>query len=320
MRPVVGLGAVLVAQRRARAVPGLADAEPDLVADLGEDVVGGGSRGDRGGGDRVDQVVRVTSKPVRQVLARSRRPAGSRASRLAVVGAAHGDSSSARTRARGDARAGRARRARRSARARRASIAAAAAAGLAEAEVGAFARAEPVLPEAILERIGVEAHAPAWPGTRAARAGPAAAAGGRNRRRRQRRHAPAPASDRRPKASHGRRSDASRHREPCDGPPRSPRQRPSAQSAPLTDRRPAPRSLECAPWPTDTATSSSTSRPSPTASCATRPSCRRAGRVERPFPPLYACRPIVLGVMWLDADLAVQAHRHHRRGARTRPA
>src|SRR5579872_4963246 len=25
--------------------------------------------------------------------------------------------------------------------------------------------------------------------------------------------------------------------------------------------------------------------------------------MERPFPPLYACRPIVLGVMWLDADL-----------------
>jgi predicted PolB exonuclease-like 3'-5' exonuclease len=28
--------------------------------------------------------------------------------------------------------------------------------------------------------------------------------------------------------------------------------------------------------------------------------------VERPFPPLYACRPIVLGVMWLDEDLAVK--------------
>jgi predicted PolB exonuclease-like 3'-5' exonuclease len=26
--------------------------------------------------------------------------------------------------------------------------------------------------------------------------------------------------------------------------------------------------------------------------------------VERAFPPLYACRPIVLGVMWLDQDLA----------------
>jgi 3'-5' exonuclease len=25
--------------------------------------------------------------------------------------------------------------------------------------------------------------------------------------------------------------------------------------------------------------------------------------MERPFPPLYACRPIVLGVIWLDADL-----------------
>ena len=25
---------------------------------------------------------------------------------------------------------------------------------------------------------------------------------------------------------------------------------------------------------------------------------------ERPFPPLYACRPVVLGVMWLDADLS----------------
>jgi 3'-5' exonuclease len=27
---------------------------------------------------------------------------------------------------------------------------------------------------------------------------------------------------------------------------------------------------------------------------------------ERPFPPLYACRPIVLGVMWLDQDLSVK--------------
>jgi len=29
-----------------------------------------------------------------------------------------------------------------------------------------------------------------------------------------------------------------------------------------------------------------------------------AAGVERPFPPLYASRPIVLGVMWLDQDLA----------------
>jgi predicted PolB exonuclease-like 3'-5' exonuclease len=28
--------------------------------------------------------------------------------------------------------------------------------------------------------------------------------------------------------------------------------------------------------------------------------------VERPFPPLYACRPVVLGVMWFDEDLAVK--------------
>ena len=28
-----------------------------------------------------------------------------------------------------------------------------------------------------------------------------------------------------------------------------------------------------------------------------------AAGVERPFPPLYACRPIVLGVMWLDENL-----------------
>jgi hypothetical protein len=28
--------------------------------------------------------------------------------------------------------------------------------------------------------------------------------------------------------------------------------------------------------------------------------------VERPFPPLYACRPIVLGVMWFDEELAVK--------------
>jgi hypothetical protein len=27
---------------------------------------------------------------------------------------------------------------------------------------------------------------------------------------------------------------------------------------------------------------------------------------ERPFPPLHACRPVVIGVMWLDADLAVR--------------
>ena len=27
---------------------------------------------------------------------------------------------------------------------------------------------------------------------------------------------------------------------------------------------------------------------------------------ERPFPPLYACRPVVLGVMWIDATLAVR--------------
>jgi predicted PolB exonuclease-like 3'-5' exonuclease len=27
---------------------------------------------------------------------------------------------------------------------------------------------------------------------------------------------------------------------------------------------------------------------------------------ERPFPPLYACRPVVLGVMWIDATLAVK--------------
>jgi len=31
-----------------------------------------------------------------------------------------------------------------------------------------------------------------------------------------------------------------------------------------------------------------------------------ASGVERPFPPLYACRPVVLGVMWLDEDLAVK--------------
>jgi predicted PolB exonuclease-like 3'-5' exonuclease len=29
-----------------------------------------------------------------------------------------------------------------------------------------------------------------------------------------------------------------------------------------------------------------------------------AAGVERPFPPLYACRPIVVGVMWLDEQLA----------------
>jgi 3'-5' exonuclease len=27
---------------------------------------------------------------------------------------------------------------------------------------------------------------------------------------------------------------------------------------------------------------------------------------DRPFPPLYACRPIVIGVIWLDATLAVK--------------
>jgi predicted PolB exonuclease-like 3'-5' exonuclease len=31
-----------------------------------------------------------------------------------------------------------------------------------------------------------------------------------------------------------------------------------------------------------------------------------AAGTERPFPPLYACRPIVLGVMWLEEDLSVK--------------
>jgi predicted PolB exonuclease-like 3'-5' exonuclease len=31
-----------------------------------------------------------------------------------------------------------------------------------------------------------------------------------------------------------------------------------------------------------------------------------AAGMERPFPPLYACRPIVIGVMWLGEDLAVK--------------
>jgi predicted PolB exonuclease-like 3'-5' exonuclease len=31
-----------------------------------------------------------------------------------------------------------------------------------------------------------------------------------------------------------------------------------------------------------------------------------AAGVERPFPPLYACRPVVIGVMWLDAALGVK--------------
>ena len=29
-----------------------------------------------------------------------------------------------------------------------------------------------------------------------------------------------------------------------------------------------------------------------------------AAGIDRPFPPLYACRPIVIGVMWIDATLA----------------
>src|SRR5256885_15958538 len=28
--------------------------------------------------------------------------------------------------------------------------------------------------------------------------------------------------------------------------------------------------------------------------------------VDRPFPPLYACRPVVLGVMWIDEALGCQ--------------
>src|SRR4029079_19739599 len=28
--------------------------------------------------------------------------------------------------------------------------------------------------------------------------------------------------------------------------------------------------------------------------------------LERPFPPLYACKPVVIGVMWIGADLAVR--------------
>lgn len=31
-----------------------------------------------------------------------------------------------------------------------------------------------------------------------------------------------------------------------------------------------------------------------------------AAGVERPFPPLYACRPVVIGVMWLGDDLSVK--------------
>jgi 3'-5' exonuclease len=31
-----------------------------------------------------------------------------------------------------------------------------------------------------------------------------------------------------------------------------------------------------------------------------------ADGAERPFPPLYACRPIVIGVIWLDGTLAVK--------------
>jgi predicted PolB exonuclease-like 3'-5' exonuclease len=31
-----------------------------------------------------------------------------------------------------------------------------------------------------------------------------------------------------------------------------------------------------------------------------------ANGVERPFPPLYACRPVVIGVMWIDPTLAVK--------------
>ena len=31
-----------------------------------------------------------------------------------------------------------------------------------------------------------------------------------------------------------------------------------------------------------------------------------AAGVERPFPPLYACKPVVIGVMWLGADLGVK--------------
>jgi 3'-5' exonuclease len=27
---------------------------------------------------------------------------------------------------------------------------------------------------------------------------------------------------------------------------------------------------------------------------------------DRPFPPLYACRPVVIGVLWLDSDLALK--------------
>ena len=28
--------------------------------------------------------------------------------------------------------------------------------------------------------------------------------------------------------------------------------------------------------------------------------------LERPFPPLYACKPVVIGVMWIGADLTVK--------------
>ncbi len=29
---------------------------------------------------------------------------------------------------------------------------------------------------------------------------------------------------------------------------------------------------------------------------------------ERPFPPLFACKPVVIGVMWLDEDLSLKRH------------
>jgi len=31
-----------------------------------------------------------------------------------------------------------------------------------------------------------------------------------------------------------------------------------------------------------------------------------AAGLDRPFPPLYACKPVVIGVMWIGADLAVK--------------
>ena len=187
VRPVVGFGAVLVDERQRRcADQRLRTRRPASSRTSVNTLSTVGAGGDRRRRDRVDEEVRadVDAAAGRFALQLHHRLDHARGG-LAVVGAAHDDvvvgARPARSDARRDRRSDTA-RSRTRARPPDASIAAAASAGLAEAEVSALARAQPVLPEAILLRDRRRTASRAWRGTRAATAGPAAA-GARSRRR-----------------------------------------------------------------------------------------------------------------------------------------